>query len=190
MIIYKTTNLINGSIYIGKACDRNIIRNYLGSGTYLKRAIKKYGRENFYRTIIDLAENKRDQSSKERFWISFYRENGHNVYNIAPGGEGGCGNHSEQTKKKIGEAHRGSHRSEEVRRIMSLSHIGIKQSADTIQKRVEKIKGLRRTAETKLKMSISHKGKPSPMKGRASSHRGKTWIVENGKRLWKEAELR
>ena len=41
MIVYKTTNLINGKIYIGKDMKNN--PNYLGSGTILRRAIKKYG---------------------------------------------------------------------------------------------------------------------------------------------------
>jgi group I intron endonuclease len=189
MIIYKTTNLINGSIYIGKACDRNILRNYFGSGTYLKRAIKKYGKDNFYRTIIDEAETREDQNLKEKFWISFYRKIGHNMYNIAPGGEGGCGKHSEQTRRKIGNAHRGVLESEETKRILSLSHIGIKQSVDTIQKRIEKTKGMKRTEETRLKISISQKGN-SNAKGKPSKHRGRTWIIENGKRLWKESELR
>jgi hypothetical protein len=38
MIIYKTTNLLNGKIYIGQ--DRNNNKNYLGSGKLLKKAIR------------------------------------------------------------------------------------------------------------------------------------------------------
>jgi hypothetical protein len=45
MIIYKTTNIINGKYYVGK--DINNSESYLGSGVLLKRAIKKYGKENF-----------------------------------------------------------------------------------------------------------------------------------------------
>ena len=41
MIIYKTTNLINGKFYIGK--DSKNDPNYLGSGKILKKAFKKYG---------------------------------------------------------------------------------------------------------------------------------------------------
>ena len=47
MIVYKTTNLINGKIYVGKYEGNR--ENYLGSGYILKKAIKKYGRENFKR---------------------------------------------------------------------------------------------------------------------------------------------
>jgi hypothetical protein len=44
-IIYKTTNSINGKIYIGKAKFND--PNYLGSGILLAKAIKKYKRESF-----------------------------------------------------------------------------------------------------------------------------------------------
>lgn len=45
MQIYITTNLINGKIYIGQSIHSN--KNYLGSGVKLKKAIDKYGTENF-----------------------------------------------------------------------------------------------------------------------------------------------
>ena len=52
--IYQTTNKINGMKYIGK-CIYGRINNwqtYLGSGVYLKRAIVKYGKENFQKEIL------------------------------------------------------------------------------------------------------------------------------------------
>lgn len=45
MIIYKTTNKINGKIYVGLDTKNN--PKYLGSGKIIKFAIKKYGKENF-----------------------------------------------------------------------------------------------------------------------------------------------
>lgn len=49
-IVYKTVNTINDKYYIGVHTKDD--PEYLGSGTHLKRAIKKYGRDNFTRTVI------------------------------------------------------------------------------------------------------------------------------------------
>ena len=43
MQIYKTTNLVNGKVYVGQEKWNN--PNYLGSGKILRLAIKKYGIE-------------------------------------------------------------------------------------------------------------------------------------------------
>ncbi len=91
MIIYKTTNLISGRIYIGKASGKSITNGYLGSGLELTPDIIKYGSENFRRIIIDIPENRQDQNCKEIFWIAFYREKLGlaGLYNISDGGDGG-----------------------------------------------------------------------------------------------------
>lgn len=39
-LIYKTTNLKNGKIYIGKHTTKNPYDNYFGSGTNIIRAVK------------------------------------------------------------------------------------------------------------------------------------------------------
>ena len=56
MIIYKTTNLINSKIYVGQDSKNNY--NYLGSGIIIKKAIKKYGKENFKKEIIEYCNDK------------------------------------------------------------------------------------------------------------------------------------
>lgn len=189
MIIYKTTNLIDGKIYVGY--DTKNDSNYYGSGVKYLRAEKKHGKENFRKAVIDSSDDFDELCRKEIFWINFYDARNPVIgYNILEGGQGHKGRHSSETKLKISRGRQGVIASKETKQILSLSHIGIKQSADTIRKRIEKIKGMKRTLKTRLKMSVSHKGKPSNAKGKSSSLRGKTWIVENGKRLWKEVELR
>ena len=71
MIIYKTTNLINGKIYIGK--DSKNDPNYFGSGLLLRQSIKKYGKKNFKKEIIDFADSVKGLNEKEIYWILFAR---------------------------------------------------------------------------------------------------------------------
>ncbi len=86
--VYKTTNLINGMIYIGVHKTQNINDKYLGSGKYLKRAIKKYGKENFKREILYKSKDYQKVLNKEKILVNenFLRKD--NVYNIAEGGRG------------------------------------------------------------------------------------------------------
>ena len=48
MYIYKTVNLLNNKIYVGKS-EKEVAetKSYYGSGKILKNAIRKHGKENF-----------------------------------------------------------------------------------------------------------------------------------------------
>lgn len=88
--IYITTNLINGKRYIGKKVFDGASRwkSYLGSGTYLTKAIKKYGRENFIRDIVDIAYSEEELNEKEKMWIENYNAvESDDFYNQIEGGE-------------------------------------------------------------------------------------------------------
>ena len=90
--IYKTTNLINGKIYIGKKKSNLFLENkYLGSGIFLKNAIQKYGKENFKVELIAVCETLDELNKKEIFYIKYYNSTNSNIgYNIAKGGDGGA----------------------------------------------------------------------------------------------------
>ena len=86
-VIYKITNTINGKIYIGK--DSSNKKNYYGSGKAIKNSIKKYGKENFTKEIIDYAESLDELNNKEKYWIKFYNSTNSLIgYNRSSGGDG------------------------------------------------------------------------------------------------------
>ena len=90
--VYITTNHVNGKKYIGqKRYDKNNKwKSYLGSGIHLKRAINKYGAENFSKEIIEDCETKECLDQREIYWIQYYNAvESDNFYNIASGGDGG-----------------------------------------------------------------------------------------------------
>lgn len=87
--IYLTTCLVNGKIYIGRheiTEDKTRNREYLGSGTILKIALKKYGVENFKRKILRLCYNLHELKVWEHVYIVKYKSYDRKIgYNIADG---------------------------------------------------------------------------------------------------------
>lgn len=91
--IYKTINLINNKMYIGKHRATVFEPNrYIGSGPILMKAIKKYGKENFKCELIEWCETKQQLDEREQYWIAYFNcQQDSSYYNIAKGGEGGVG---------------------------------------------------------------------------------------------------
>lgn len=84
-LIYQITNMVNGKIYIGAHRTSNIDDGYMGSGKLITRALKKYGEENFTKTILFEAESSEEMFEKEAELVQL----GPNFYNLKKGGEGG-----------------------------------------------------------------------------------------------------
>ena len=144
--VYITTNLINGKQYIGKRSLPEFDTKYLGSGKLLKRAIKKYGKENFKCEVIKWCETEEELNYYERYYIKEYdAQKSDMFYNISEGGDWGNvtnGMTEEEYiawKAKISPL--GRHHSEETKKKMSLARIGIKYSEETIQKMRENNSG-------------------------------------------------
>lgn len=88
-IIYKTTNQIDGKYYIGAHQTFDIDDGYMGSGKYLKRAINKYGIENFTKEILHFCNNADEMYEKEKQIVNEDIVKNSNTYNIKMGGSGG-----------------------------------------------------------------------------------------------------
>jgi hypothetical protein len=174
MIIYKTLNTVNGKYYIGM--DTKNDPNYLGSGTLLKQAIQKYGKNSFKKIILEQCNSIEQLKEQEKYWISIYNAcSDRESYNISTGGTGGdnfthnpdrelireklqARRHTEATKKRISENHwqskhggsrLGTKWSEEQRKKME-SYLAEKGSP---------FKGKSHTEEAKQKNREKHLGK-------------------------------
>jgi len=106
MIIYCIQNLINHKKYVGCSIFYNSNEElqkskYWGSGLYIRRAIKKYGIENFKRwvlvkNIFDFEKLK----NYEKLWIKKLKTKSTDGYNLNDGGTGNI-NPSQEIRKKI-----------------------------------------------------------------------------------------
>ena len=193
--IYRITNLVNGKTYIGQHKYKDLNDSYRGSGKLLWRAYEKYGFENFKKDILVFGIVRKDFINLlEKEYIMFYRSIGKAEYNIANGGDGFAGLRSEETKKKISEAHKGMRQSEETR----------KKRSEALKGRLSPMRGKHHSEETKKKISEAEKGKPKPeetrkrmskaQKGRliseehkrklSESHKGKHWKLVEGKKVY------
>jgi group I intron endonuclease len=110
MIIYMTTNLVNGKKYIGRDSKNN--PKYIGSGRLLKKAIKKYGKSSFKKEILEVCSSYEELIKREEYWLNYYDVGNnpifYNANNCSNGGPLFFGRkHIEVTRKKMSESRRG-----------------------------------------------------------------------------------
>ena len=84
--VYQTKNLINGKTYIGRHSTNNLNDGYIGSGKMLKRAIQKYGKENFVCIPMCYFDTYEESVDEEKFLVTREYCKDKNNYNIVEGG--------------------------------------------------------------------------------------------------------
>ena len=162
--IYLITNNINSKIYIGKHSTDNLDDGYMGSGILIKKAIQKYGIENFTKDYLAFCDTEEKLNWFEKFYIKKYkaREVG---YNLTDGGDGSLGRYySEETKMKISNTKSGV-KVPKISIALKGKPSGFKDkhhSTDSKQKISESRKGKHHSDEAKRKISEGHKGKLKP----------------------------
>lgn len=120
LYIYRITNIVNNKIYIGKHSSKSLENNYYGSGIAIRKAIKKYGRENFKKEIVCICDNENELNKMEIFFIEkdgSFRKG----YNMTKGGEGILGHiQSAYTKAKASESRKLFYKNnQEVKQFLS-----------------------------------------------------------------------
>lgn len=88
MYIYCITNILDGKQYVGLTTRKVEESNdYFGSGLYIRRAIKQYGKYNFKKEILEVCSNKKELGQRERYWVDKLNTLVPNGYNLTDGGE-------------------------------------------------------------------------------------------------------
>lgn len=185
--VYKITNLVNGKIYIGKHSTDNLDDNYMGSGTRLRQAYKKYGLECFIKEVIDYYTTEVELNQGEIYWIAKFNSTDPKIgYNLTYGGEGEIP--TKETKKKMSESQKGRPLSEDhktkLRKPHKMTYTKTEEHRRKLSESLKgKLVGRHLSDETKQKISETNKGKPSSMKGKKHSDetKQKLSVVLKGK---------
>ena len=157
--IYITTNLINGKKYIGQHAFPTFDKKYKGSGTSLKKAFEKYGKENFSVEVIEWCYSQEELNEREVYWLKEYNAiESKEFYNLTLGnGQFIRGTKlSEETKRKISASNKGQKRTELTRKRISNALKGREFSEETLIKMKKSKQNI--SEETREKISNSRKG--------------------------------
>lgn len=87
--LYKITNLLNNKIYVGIHQTTDLNDGYMGSGTAIRRAIKKYGIDNFHKEIVDFFDTYAAALQREQEIVTVEFILREDTYNLRTGGMGG-----------------------------------------------------------------------------------------------------
>lgn len=178
--VYKTTNTVNGKIYVGQHRAFEFQgKRYMGSGTVLLSAIKKYRKSAFTVELLEAAESKEELDKKERYWIQALNATDCRVgYNLLPGGQGSHFQ-TEESKRKISDASKGRKVSDETRKKISESLTGRKGHSWTQGQRAAIMRSLVGRKKSDLELSRL-KAAYDKEKHRTFCHKTKVICIETG----------
>lgn len=170
-IIYCIERIKTSKKYIGQHLG-TINDNYWGSGVAISRAIKKYGKKEFKKYVLEEC-NLEDLNEREQYWIKYYNTFLGEGYNMDSGGKSNVGYWTILDNKTKAEIHqkRLNNRPEDFKercaqaakkrnsKIISEKLKNRKYSKETLHKMREAAKGRNVSQETKDKISKGKLGK-------------------------------
>jgi hypothetical protein len=176
--IYKTTCSLTGRYYIGMHSTDNLEDGYIGSGRLLCYSIRKYGKENHVREILEFCSSREELASREAEIVNLNEIAKSECMNLKLGGCGGiCSkDHFEKFQsagvlasiKKMKELRNDDIWVSKYSKSMS---IALKKSYKEGRKSAVTFSGKKHSEETKLKMSMVDRT------GKKNSQYGTCWIT-------------
>lgn len=187
--IYKTTCNVTGRWYVGMHSTSNIDDGYIGSGTILRRSIRKYGKDNHNKEILEFCESREILVIREKEIVNKELISDDFCVNLKEGGYGGFS--SEEHQLKCSKAGNISFKNKLLNDVEFVAKI-VKRASNTMTKNHEdgKIKydtftNKQHSDETKKLISETKQGTGI---GQLNSQYGTCWITKNNedKRIKKD----
>jgi group I intron endonuclease len=191
--LYKTTNKINGKIYIGAHQTENLNDGYMGSGKLIKRAIKKYGTSAFEMEILEFFKTSEELYSAEHTIVNEEFLERCDTYNLKCGGIGalsgsqnhfyGC-HHTEEVREKLQRIKLGGKANERTKEKMSKAHLDTSHSDET-KERLRILNtgannpqyGVEKSVETRKKISSALRGRKFTTEHRENIRRARLGTI-------------
>lgn len=175
---YKITNTVNGKFYYGIHSTDDLEDGYLGSGIKIRKAVAKYGAENFTKEILKFFTTREEASLYESKIVNATILNDPACYNLRTGGDVARlpgGRMSEESKLKMLQTKKERMADPEYRQALH-------------DKRSKAAKGKPKPAGFGEKISKANKGKVGAMRGipKTEEHKRKISEALKGRHLSEE----
>lgn len=165
-VVYLIINMINGKKYVGQTtCSlKKRFNHHAIANTFIGRAIRKYGKENFHCGVIKYCTNREELNYWEIYFIATLKSKQPFGYNCTDGGDGIVGlKRTPEHNTKISLALTGRTLSPEHRANVSAGRKGMHLSEEHKSNIGAALKGIPKTLEHSFKMSKVQRGN-SPFK--------------------------
>ena len=188
--IYKTTCLITNKYYIGMHSTDDLDDGYMGSGKRIWHSLKKYGRENHQKEILEFLPTRKDLKQREAELVNEELINHVMCMNLQTGGGGGLINEEHGLRLAAAGTAKLKELFADKESEWSKNFIQGRKEWMTLHNQTKwglgnkSFTGKQHSAETKAKMSESMQGKQS---GASNSQYGKCWITNGteSKKIYK-----
>ena len=181
--VYRITNKINGKFYVGIRSSKKSFEEdgYWGSGTAIRRAVNKYGKESFKRELICCCDCRKQASRIEEILVDEELRDSLSCYNRKTGGYS-SGIPGKETRARQSKAMKGRKHTDETKAKIGRNNKSRKGKKHTDkskanmsegQKGNQNTKGQKRTAKQKANMSAAqHKRQRREREKREREARG------------------
>lgn len=187
--IYKTTCNITGRWYIGMHSTSNLEDGYMGSGKILRYSIRKYGKENHKKEILEYLSTRELLKEREKEIVTKELVGDGKCMNLKEGGDGGFINEEHMMKcskaGNIAKKNKLANDLEYRKEYINKCSLALKKYNESGKNDSPRFTNKTHSNESKTKISNSMKGKGSDI---LNSQYGTCWIMkgELNKKIKKE----
>jgi hypothetical protein len=178
--IYKTTCLVTGRYYIGMHSTNNLNDGYMGSGKRLRRSLRKHGKTNHVKEILNFVDTRELLIEAEIKAITPEMIDDPNCMNLMGGGKGGYISEEQQRYRSVcaskARLKKLKNDSEYAKKVTDVASKVMKDNHENGKIKYDTFSGKQHSNETRNQISNTKRGTGT---GETNSQYGTCWITKN-----------